>query len=267
MRLDEVMAAVSSQLDQQAALGVQISPLNEVPENGPIARGTWNQIRGVTAVFADLKNSTGLSANDTPDTAAYAYTYFIRAMAVILENFGTRYIDIQGDGIFGLFSGRDSEFRAAAAAITMRTSVERNVSARFNRSTSTVWDLTAGIGIDRGTLLVRKLGLRGTKQNEVWAGKPVNMAAKLSSVANSNQVVVSDRIFNIYQSASRLRQQVLLRSCGCGGSERNLWTSGPVRRNLGLDFTNAHRRRSAWCERHGSRLCEALITNIRPLGM
>jgi hypothetical protein len=38
--------------------------------------------------------------------------------------------------------------------------------------------LKTGIGMDYGTLLVRRLGLRGTRQNEVWAGKPANMAAK-----------------------------------------------------------------------------------------
>ena len=43
--------------------------------------------------------------------------------------------------------------------------------------------------------LVRRLGLRGTKQNEVWAGKPVNMASKLSSLAGPNEVVASARVF------------------------------------------------------------------------
>ena len=38
---------------------------------------------------------------------------------------------------------------------------------------------------------MRRLGLKGAKQNEVWAGMPVNVAAKLSSVAGPNQVVVS----------------------------------------------------------------------------
>ena len=54
---------------------------------------------------------------------------------------------------------------------------------RFNKDASVKWKLEAGVGIDQGMLLVRQLGLKGTKRNEVWAGKPVNMAAKLSSVA------------------------------------------------------------------------------------
>ena len=85
--LDEVVADVSSQLDAQAELGVQIRREHSVPDTGPTNRGLWYQIPEVTAVFADLKGSTGLNANDGARTAAYAYTYFIRAMTVIMERF------------------------------------------------------------------------------------------------------------------------------------------------------------------------------------
>ncbi len=121
--LDEVVADVSSQLDALAQLGVQIRREDEVPEVGPTNGGLWYQVPGVTAVFADLKGSTNLNANDGPQAAAYAYTYFIRAMSVIMDRFSAGYVDIQGDGIFGLFSGPSSEFQAMACAITMRTQV------------------------------------------------------------------------------------------------------------------------------------------------
>ena len=97
--LDEVVADVSSQLDAQAQLGVQIRREDEVPEVGPTNGGLWYQVPGVTAVFADLKGSTDLNANDGPQAAAYAYTYFIRAMAVIMDRFSAGYVDIQGDGL------------------------------------------------------------------------------------------------------------------------------------------------------------------------
>lgn len=274
--LDDVEADVSSQLDEQIRLGVHITRRNDVPETGPANRGVWFQVRGVTTVFADLKRSTELSAENSPAVAARAYTYFIRAMAVILERFEAKYVDIQGDGIFGLFSGEGSRFLAAACAITMRTEVEREVAVRFDRDTSTDWELAAGVGIDHGTLLVRRLGLRGTKQNEVWAGKPVNMASKLSSLAGPNHVVVSDRVFRHYDEASRLRRRALLWSCGCNGETRGrgldvpagrtfkLWEQEAVPEDLGLDFEHLHRLESKWCQVHGSEFCEAIVTGRRP---
>ena len=278
MTLDTVIADVSSQLDQQSELGVQIRLRTEVPEVGPANRGMWHQITNVTAIFADLKRSTELNADSGPKVSAFAYTYFIRAMAVTLERFSADYVDIHGDGIFGLFGGQASQFRAAACAITMKTLVAQQVADKFDQDTSTDWKLTAGIGIDRGTLLVRRLGLRGTKQNEVWAGKPLNMAAKLSSVADSNQLAVSDRVFDAYNRASQLRRRALIWSCGCEGDTQGgglallsgetpkLWDKLPAPENMGLDFESFYRLKSQWCAIHGSEFCEAVVTGKPPAG-
>lgn len=275
MILDQVRKEVAAQLDAQANLGVNIRTLDHVPESGPANLGVWFRIRNVTAIFADLNGSTALSTFNNPKDAAYAYTYFIRAMTAILDEFSAKYIDIQGDGIFGLFSGEDSQFRAAACAVTMRTEMERDVAVRFRKDASVKWKLTAGIGIDRGTLLVRRLGLRGAKLNEVWAGKPVNTAAKLSSLANSNQILVSNRVFNQYSQFPRERRQAILRSCGCQGRVRGsgldlparlaaqLWTEGKAPKNLGLDFEQFHRRKEPWCAYHGPEFCQMVATGRR----
>ena len=276
MLLDEVVADVSSQLDAQAKLGVQIRREDDVPEVGPTNGGVWYQVPGVTAVFADLKGSTDLNANDGPKVAAYAYTYFIRAMAVIMDRFSAGYVDIQGDGVFGLFSGPSSQFQAVACAITMRTQMQRDIAGRFQKSAGSDWVLSAGVGIDHGTLLVRRLGLRGTKMNEVWAGNPVNMASKLSSLADPNQLVVSDRVFSLYENASRLRRRALLWSCGCAsgvigpgldapaGCTTLLWEQEPTPSGLGFDFSRIHRLSPLWCRSHGPEFCEAIVTGRRP---
>ena len=276
MRLDEVRASVAEQLDTQAGLGVQIVEHRNVPEEGPVNGGIWWRIPNATAVFADLKRSTSISVKGSRKDAAFAYTYFIRAMTVVLERFGARYVDIQGDGIFGLFSGKDSVFSAAACAVTMKTEMERVVEPRFRKDASTKQGLKVGIGVDQGALLVRRLGLRGTRQNEVWAGKPVNMAAKLSSVAGNNQVVVSDRVYAVYGNASKLRQRSLLWSCGCNVGKpkaglglpvheaAHLWSKAAVPKNLGLDFHSAYRRNKRWCGKHGVEFCEAVVTGKNP---
>ena len=280
-KLNDVVTDVSRQLKDQAKLGVQLTRCNDVPKTGPTNKGLWYQISKVTAVFADLKQSTELSteSKSSPEPAAYAYTYFIRTMALILERFGAGYVDIQGDGIFGLFGGdSDSVFDAAAAAVTMRTVVEREVVKRFEEDTTVDWKLCAGIGMDCGTLLVRRLGLWGTtKQNEVWAGTSVNVAAKLSSLAGSNQVVVSERIFTQFNKATKLRKRALLWSCGCNNGDGQgaglnaaesetscLWEEAEQPGGLGLDFDRIFTLNSKWCDTHGEEFCEAIVTGKRP---
>lgn len=275
MLLDQVKRKVAEQLKDQADLGVNITLVDDVPKTGPVNRGVWFQIPNVTAVFADLNRSTSLSAAENPKYVAFAYTYFARAMTVILHHFAADYIDIQGDGIFGLFSGEDSQFIAAACAVTMRTQMERDVAVRFRKDTSGKWNLTAGIGIDQGTVLVRQLGIRGIARNEVWAGKPVSMAAKLSSLGNSNQILVSDRAFNQYGHFRPKRRQALLRSCGCSGRVRgrgldlsaiqaaHLWSEHKVPKGLGLDFEYFYRRKEPWCRYHGPEFCQMVATGER----
>ena len=107
--LDSIYSDVSKQVDDQRALGVQITRVSDVPEYGPTNRGLWNEIPNVTAVFVDIKNSTGLNSSDNYlRDAARTYTYFVRATVVIFERFSARYVDIQGDGVFGLFSPTNS---------------------------------------------------------------------------------------------------------------------------------------------------------------
>lgn len=274
--LDEVYSDVRNQLDQQRELGIQITRLNDVPEEGPTNKGVWNEILNVSVVFIDMKSSTALNSFENAQDAALIYTYFVRAMAVIFEKFSAKYVDIQGDGLFGLFSGKGSLFKATACAITMKTYIAKELDSRIDSEKSVDWELTAGIGIDKGRLLVRRLGLRGVKQNEVWAGTPVNIAAKLSSIAKPNELAVSDRVFDAFNGANKLRRRALIWSCGCdngdtpgigldaeAGATPCLWTKEAAPDDLGLDFEYLHRLGSKWCDFHGSEFCEAIITGKR----
>ena len=86
--LNEISAAVKSQLDQQAASDVRMVQQDDVPDTGPVRGGVWVQIPEATAVFGDPKVSTGLNARFGAKAAADAHNHFNRAMAVILDGFG-----------------------------------------------------------------------------------------------------------------------------------------------------------------------------------
>lgn len=276
MLLDQTLADLTQQLDQQDALGIQVVARSDVPEQGPANRGEWHSISDVTAVFADLKASTHLNSIASQQTAARAYSYFARSMVMVLNRFDVRYVDIHGDGVFGLFSGQGSLFHALAALVTMKTVVKRDLKGRFKAYRPDGWEFQAGFGMDRGGLLVRQLGLRSEKLNEVWAGKPVNVASKLSSLAAGDQLVASPRVFDALSRGSNLHRRAALWSCGCHGEvlgpgldvgtdeTESLWENVPAPVGLGLDFETAYRLTSLWCVTHGPEFCEALVTGKRP---
>jgi class 3 adenylate cyclase len=277
--LNDVDSEVTQIIETENANGITIQVRNEVQESGPSNLGHWYKTAEVTAVFADMKKSTALNVHSGDKFAARAYTYFIRGMVLIGERFGADYMDIQGDAIFALFSGgADSAYRAAACAITMRTTTENYLAKELAKSDKNVeWKLEAGIGLDRKTVLVRRLGLRGTKENEVWAGKPVSMAAGLSNLAKPNQIVVSDRVWQEFQSGSKLRRRALVWSCGCTGGDglgegldaeegttTNLWTAESVSPDASFDFETLYRLESKWCVVHGAEFCQAIVDGKRP---
>ena len=116
-------------------------------------------------------------------------------------------------------------------------------------------------GIDCKTVLVRKMGLkisngRTDRQNEVWAGKPVNMAAKLASRSTDNQVWVSDRFYK------KLTGEKARMSCGCGslnGESKPLWSEVDLSEDTRFDFDKAMMLNSNWCEEHGKQFIKEIV--------
>ena len=109
--------------------------------------------------------------------------------------------------------------------------------------------------------VIRKIGLkhyadRTDRQNEVWAGKPVNMAAKLASISENNQLLISDRFFK------NIQNELTTKSCGCGsaeGEKGDLWTPMDVTEDSRFDFDRAYKLVVNWCPTHGLKYCEDIL--------
>lgn len=242
--------------------GTTIQAVNDIPDTAKIPIQDpkhWLRIPDVICVYVDMVNSTGLSAVECDRDVARAYQLFTGTVVRLFHAFEAPYIDVRGDGAFALFNG-DQPYLAIAAAITVKTFAKEVFVPRLHELTDV--ELGAHIGVDQDTVLVRKVGLkqygnRSDRQNEVWAGKPVNMAAKLSSLAKANELIVSDRYFDAVQD-----DHVVL-SCGCAsggiGEKLPLWEDVDVSSDARFDFETAHLLKSLWCPKHGAEYCEAIL--------
>lgn len=216
----------------------------------------WLRIPDVICVYIDMKNSTGLCANADDSLVAKAYQLFTQTAVELLNEFGAAYIDVRGDGAFGLFD-RDKPYHAVAAAITFRTFAEKDFTAVVSRDAGV--EVGTHIGIDQRTLLVHRIGFRRAggrtdRQNEVWAGKPVNMAAKLGSVSVDGEILVSDRFFAV------ISDDLVRLSCGCpGGTKKELWSDRDLSGDNRFDFDVAHSLKTKWCPEHGEQYCTDIL--------
>ncbi|MBG1231038.1 hypothetical protein [Aestuariivirga litoralis] len=241
-------------------LAVGITDRNKIPSTDqiPIVNpSAWLKIPDVNACYVDMVGSTKLSASAHPNSTAKLYRYFTNTAVRIFHEFDAPYIDIKGDGVFALFDS-DRPHTALAAMVTIKSFVKKYFTPKAKELTGI--EIGGHFGIDQKTVLVRKLGLkfhgdRTDRQNEVWAGKPINMAAKLASRTNGDVLLVSNRFH------AKLKADKALVSCGCGsanGKPGVLWTEVDLSKDELFDFDLGHSLGSVWCEKHGWEYCREL---------
>jgi Adenylate cyclase, family 3 (some proteins contain HAMP domain) len=215
----------------------------------------WIKIPEVICVFVDMKNSTKFSATHHASTTANVYTLFTGTAVRLMRHLGAEYIDVKGDGVFALFN-QDSVNEALCAAISFKTFITEVFTTKVSNKTEI--DTGVHIGIDQHTLLVSKIGLRKNKDrsdmfNEVWAGKAVNMAAKLSSLSKNNEILVSDRFFK------NIKNHKALYSCPCSTPATYLWDEVDLSADDRFSFNKAFSLASLWCKKHGKEFMSEIL--------
>lgn len=139
-----------------------------------------------TAVlYVDMRRSTQLNFNHKKHTVAKLYSAFVRAMTRCAAVFGGEVRGIIGDRVLVLFEP-DKCFENAVDTAKLMHSVCRHVIDKHFKH----GDVEFGFGIDFGSMLVTKTGIRkhGAAQQSyrslVWLGRPANVASKLTDGAN-----------------------------------------------------------------------------------
>lgn len=256
MELQECEEAINEIIEDITNSKITIQKMNNIPESEaiPLQKPHCLKIEDVTCVFIDMVNSTKMSF--VSEESVKIYDIFIKSLVKILDIYGAEYIDIKGDGAFGLFSNKDSAVPALCAAVTFRTICAKMIQDKFSS-----FSIKMHAGIDTDTVLVKRIGLRGDKNNEVWIGKPVNIAAKLASLAPENTIYVSDRAYKILSQSEY--EKYLTYSCGCPeGNLVRLWNEN-INNHSFLTLNKYYALKSPWCDIHGKEYCSKVMNIYR----
>lgn len=202
----------------------EIDSIQTISEDSYLEEPIWvGGDKKFACLFIDLDHSSKMSFRKHPTTMAKIYDYFTQSLIDVLseESIHADYIDIKGDGAFGIFEGEDAVFRALSAAITFSTFFKKHVRPKFQEEDQPI-NFKGAIHLDK--ILVKRIGKRGARNNnEVWAGRLVNKAAKLSTVTSDiyksqtvytndkfGLVVASEAVFEILKT----KEDVAVISCG-----------------------------------------------------
>lgn len=244
--LDEIGATINEIINDK----VSFQKINTIPDTIPLEGNHWLELDEVTCVFVDMVGSTTMALQD--QDAVKVYEIFIKSLVKILNAYRAQYIDIKGDGAFGIFSGHESAIPALCSAVTFRTVCSKILENKFAG-----FHIKTHIGIDTDRVLVKRIGLRGEKNNEVWVGKPVNIASKLASLAPENFIYASDRTYQTLLQKDYTK--FLIKSCGCPkGISTDLWEKIDNTYAF-LKLRSFYALGSCWCAIHGEEFSKAVM--------
>ncbi|MCB8043276.1 hypothetical protein JM654_00835 [Microbacterium oxydans] len=259
-KLNDLLEGIAADIDEE--LGSMPDIVEKEPgrfdvDSLPFAKREWHRLDDVVAVAVDLKGSSKLSTGKHAASTASIYEASTDNAVAVLDNFDADFIQIQGDGAFGLFWGEGSYGRALCAGITVKTisvGLAAKIAAKWPKAPQTGYK----VGIASGRVLAKLIGTprNPSQQEPIWSGKPVNYAVKAAQTAEVGELIVSGDVW-----ASIEDNDYLTTSCGHGGSAPvQLWVNTTIE-NVPVQDDARHGRllRSAWCEECGESFCEAIL--------
>jgi class 3 adenylate cyclase len=149
--------------------------------------------RVVTALFADLTGSTGLTRRLREDEAKIVVGDAIARIVVEVERLGGYVKDLAGDGVLALFGAPTSYEDDAERAVRTASNIVQSMAA-FGAEVSSTWTgetLAVRVGVSTGLVAT---GMVGAGQRVEYAafGDTVITAARLQSLAEPGSALVDE---------------------------------------------------------------------------
>lgn len=270
--INDYLGQIMEQAEDDLTTSVTIEQATSFPTPSKLylEKPVWKKIDDAVVVATDLKGSTKISYSKQDRVGARVYQASTGNCARIFERFDAQFVDIQGDGLFGIFHGELAVERAIACAFTLKSfstrDLARLIEAHLGADVPEGFETGLKIGVGAGTILAKRIGVRGEHNEPVWAGKPVNYATKCAQAAEAHEIILTGRYFELVGGNDYVRY-----SCGCDvvrqGDEivRVIGTNpGPLWSEIEVETLGEHSAclnfpgRSSWCEHHGDDFCAAI---------
>ena len=161
------------------------------PEPEPDAHAE-DELRPVTALFADIVGSTTLGERLTPDAVKLVIGDFVGRMTRAVEQYGGTVQAYMGDGIAAFFgvtrANEDDAERAARAGLVILA--EATAYAKEVENSWQISNFGVRVGINTGPVAIGFVG--GATPQSVTVGDTANVAARLQSLADPGTIVVGE---------------------------------------------------------------------------
>jgi class 3 adenylate cyclase/HAMP domain-containing protein len=155
--------------------------------------GLTSTRRNLTILFADIRGFTSMAERMEPEELIDSLNQYFTAMTDVVFRHGGTLDKYVGDGILAFFGDPipfdDHAERAVATAFEMQHELD---ALRGTWLLERGEDLNVGIGISTGYVTVGNIG-SATRTEYTVIGNHVNLASRLATIAQPQQILVSER--------------------------------------------------------------------------
>lgn len=175
---------------------------NDITDSNKVYKGE------VSILFADMRNSTIFTDENSPKTVVKVYRSFLKTITRAIRVCHGNIRDFIGDGVLAVFSDKEidgtmvsSSEQAVVAGKLICTLIDYCLNPKLKDKFDVI--IGYGIGICTGTVLATKVGMRGNEkktdvENEtgiIWIGSCTNHASKFCGVATSGEIVIDKNTY------------------------------------------------------------------------
>ena len=190
---DQIRARVRKSLGD----GVQLDMSTQ--ESRKLLRRHVNSKTNFVFLFVDINNSTQMSLSLQEDRFALLIQIFAQEISVVVSGYGGYVFKYVGDAVIVLFpAGHDPKkacINAMSCSKAIRGIIQNIISPIFGEMK--LPDIKVRIGIDYGEVLVVVYGKDVQKAHIDILGSAINIASKIASITQANQILVGESVYNI----------------------------------------------------------------------
>lgn len=190
---------------------------NKIPNTEDVALAGGAVEIDATFLYADLANSSKLARDLDRRVAAKIIKSFLSAVSKLVKHNGGKIVSFDGDRVMGVFYGGSKNSDAAKCALQIKYAVNSIIKPKFEKKYESVrnasFDIEHGVGVDTGTVLAVRGGVRGAN-DLIWVERAPNLAAKLSDLRESPyQSFITARVYNMLNDSVKFG----------GKDKKNMW--------------------------------------------
>src|SRR5262245_44697945 len=165
------------------------------------ARGTTEgERKTITALFADIQDSTALIEDLDPEAARHLIDPALQLMMDAVHRYEGFVVQPTGDGIFALFGApiahEDHPQRALYAALLMQEESKRYAE-QLRREQGV--NLQIRVGVNTGEVVLRSIRKDDLHTDYTPVGHSIHLAARMESLASGGAVVVSEGTYKLIE--------------------------------------------------------------------